>query len=266
MNITNESLYPVETPFPFPEDGYPDKQSVIKAVNDYALSNNFTIKIKDGKFPILHLACSKAGAYRDKRNISDDKRKRAPNSSLIGCPYVLRFSFKRNNMRYLPLPTRGKNENCHNHPITPENLASSHQGRMYLLATSSRTNEVAATESVSSISVQEPVQWTKSIDRLEHLFRHCEGEQQVRALMTKVDDLIDNAEKNTGNPGSVSTLANKKALGRRKMVKRRSVLPNHSVLDKQKYRLIQRSLTSLKNIVRKEVNTSIKEYFEENYP
>ncbi|OAD66991.1 hypothetical protein PHYBLDRAFT_151930 [Phycomyces blakesleeanus NRRL 1555(-)] len=128
-----DKIYSVKTTLSFPENGYPNKQSVLEAVNEYALSNNFTIKIKDGKFLTLHLACSKAGAYRDKRNISEDKRKKAPNSSLTGCPFLLIFSFKNKSQRYLPLPVRGDNEHCHNHPITPNNLASSHQGRMSLL-------------------------------------------------------------------------------------------------------------------------------------
>ncbi|OAD72634.1 hypothetical protein PHYBLDRAFT_146818 [Phycomyces blakesleeanus NRRL 1555(-)] len=107
--------------------------SVLQAVNDYALSNNFTVKIKNGKFLILHIACSKAGVYRDKRNISDEKRKKTHNSSLTECPYLLRFSYKKKSKKYLPLPAYGENEHCHSHPVTPKNLASSHQGRMSLL-------------------------------------------------------------------------------------------------------------------------------------
>ncbi|OAD67266.1 hypothetical protein PHYBLDRAFT_151518 [Phycomyces blakesleeanus NRRL 1555(-)] len=80
-----DKMYSVKTTLSFPENGYPEKQSVLEAINEYALSNNFTVKIKDG------------------------------------------------NQRYLSLPARGDNEHCHNHPITPNNLASSHQGRMSLL-------------------------------------------------------------------------------------------------------------------------------------
>ncbi|OAD67654.1 hypothetical protein PHYBLDRAFT_72678 [Phycomyces blakesleeanus NRRL 1555(-)] len=133
FNTPIEKMYSLKTTLSFPENDYLDKQSVLEAVNEYALSNNFSVKIKDVKFPTLHLACSKAGAYCDKCNISEDKRKKAPNSSLTGCPFLLRFSFKNKSQRYLPLPARGDNEHCHNHPITPNNLASSHQGRMSLL-------------------------------------------------------------------------------------------------------------------------------------
>ncbi|OAD78036.1 hypothetical protein PHYBLDRAFT_141895 [Phycomyces blakesleeanus NRRL 1555(-)] len=125
-----EKMYSVKTNLSFPKNGYPDKQSVLQAVNNYALSNNFTIKIKDGKFPTLHLACAKAGTYCNKRNISEDKRKKVPNSSLTGYLYILRFSYKKNSNRYLLLPARGNNEHCHNHPITSENLSSSCQGRI----------------------------------------------------------------------------------------------------------------------------------------
>ncbi|OAD81541.1 hypothetical protein PHYBLDRAFT_139082 [Phycomyces blakesleeanus NRRL 1555(-)] len=139
FNTPIEKMYLLKTTLSFPKNGYPDKQSVLQAINDYALSNNFTVKIKDGKFPILHTACSKAGVYCDKRNISDEKRKKMPNSSLTGCPYLLRFSYKKKSKRYLPLHAYGENEHCRNHPVTPENLASSHQGRMSLLTAEDAT-------------------------------------------------------------------------------------------------------------------------------
>ncbi|OAD66013.1 hypothetical protein PHYBLDRAFT_183959 [Phycomyces blakesleeanus NRRL 1555(-)] len=128
-------MYSAKTALSFPENGYPDKQSVLEAVNKKGLSNNFTVKIKEGKFTTLHLACSKAGAYWDKCNISEEKRKKGSNSSLTGCPFLLRFSFKKKSNIYLSFSTRGDNKNCHDHPVIPENLVSSHQGRISLLTT-----------------------------------------------------------------------------------------------------------------------------------
>ncbi|OAD75684.1 hypothetical protein PHYBLDRAFT_143934 [Phycomyces blakesleeanus NRRL 1555(-)] len=139
FNTSIEKMYLLKTTLSFSENGYPDKQSVLQAIKNYALSNNFTVKIKEGKFPILHIACSKTGVYHDKCNISDEKRKKTPNSSLTGCPYLLRFSYKKKSKIYLSLFTYGENEHCHNHPVTPENLASSHQGRISLLTAEDAT-------------------------------------------------------------------------------------------------------------------------------
>ncbi|OAD81099.1 hypothetical protein PHYBLDRAFT_138645 [Phycomyces blakesleeanus NRRL 1555(-)] len=86
--------------------------SVLQAVNNYALSNNFTIKIKNRKFLTLHLACAKAGTYYNKCNISEDKRKKQQISS-FACQW-----------RQLTLPQL---------PYYPKYLASSHQVRMSLL-------------------------------------------------------------------------------------------------------------------------------------
>ncbi|OAD80207.1 hypothetical protein PHYBLDRAFT_140211 [Phycomyces blakesleeanus NRRL 1555(-)] len=139
FNTPIKKMYLLKTTLSFPKNGYSDKQSVLQAVKNYVLFHNFIVKVKNRKFPILHIACSKADVYCDKRNISNEKRKKTPNSSLTGCLYLLRFSYKKKSKRYLPLPAYGENEHCHNHPVTPENLASSHQGRMYLLTAEDAT-------------------------------------------------------------------------------------------------------------------------------
>ncbi|OAD75525.1 hypothetical protein PHYBLDRAFT_64436 [Phycomyces blakesleeanus NRRL 1555(-)] len=56
FNTFIEKIYSLKTTLLFLKNCYPDKQSIFQAINNYALSNNFLVKIKDRKFSIFYIA------------------------------------------------------------------------------------------------------------------------------------------------------------------------------------------------------------------
>ncbi|OAD74435.1 hypothetical protein PHYBLDRAFT_144888 [Phycomyces blakesleeanus NRRL 1555(-)] len=118
--IAQKELYLVKEPLPtFPINGFSERTIAVEVLKNYATANNFSLVVKESKPTMVHLKCSKGGSYKNKHKVEDTKRKRKKNSSLIGCPYLLKLSFKKKVQGYLPLKQCHLEEAYHNHPLSP---------------------------------------------------------------------------------------------------------------------------------------------------
>ncbi|OAD78035.1 hypothetical protein PHYBLDRAFT_68462 [Phycomyces blakesleeanus NRRL 1555(-)] len=115
-----------------------------------------------------------------------------------------------------------------------------------------------------SITIKESTPWMKSVSWLEKLFRCCEDEQQVRGLMAKVNNFIENAKQYLDHPEMVFSVASEvKAPGRSKHIKRKSALPKDYVLHKHRYLLAQKSKDEIREMIKQELRDAVKECLEE---
>ncbi|OAD73232.1 hypothetical protein PHYBLDRAFT_168584 [Phycomyces blakesleeanus NRRL 1555(-)] len=92
-------------------------------------------------------------------------------------------------------------------------------------------NVTKDTSAVDSIIIKESAPWMKSVSRLEKHFRRCEGEHQVRDLMTKVNSFIENTKQYFDHPEMIFPVTSEvKAPGRLKQVKRKKISPKELCL------------------------------------
>ncbi|KAI9029618.1 hypothetical protein CLU79DRAFT_471105 [Phycomyces nitens] len=113
----------------FPKDGMKDKDEVVDAMKTYAIENNFVLVTARSQIPILHLKCAKGGTYRGRRD-GGENIKRSSETRRVGCPYLLRFSFRKKDQKYYLLRSLHEKEEYHNHPLSPKELSALHEGRM----------------------------------------------------------------------------------------------------------------------------------------
>ncbi|OAD73333.1 hypothetical protein PHYBLDRAFT_65941 [Phycomyces blakesleeanus NRRL 1555(-)] len=110
-------------------------QLAIAKMQEYALANNFALVIKDGKPTRVYLKCSKGGHYKNTRKIDDNDRKKIPSSGMIGCPYLLKVSYKKAAKGYFLLKATHEIEAFHNHPLDDECMESILKGRLSRVTT-----------------------------------------------------------------------------------------------------------------------------------
>ncbi|KAG0166601.1 hypothetical protein DFQ30_006982, partial [Apophysomyces sp. BC1015] len=133
VTINGKKLYPVQQPLPqFPTNGFPDRGTVRKVLNEYAVANNFTLATKFSTPTKLYLKCTKGGSYRNTRNLQDSDRKKLCETALVGCPYLLRL-YLRKDLGFCLVEPKNEEERHHNHPITPESLSTSSKARKLML-------------------------------------------------------------------------------------------------------------------------------------
>ncbi|OAD70649.1 hypothetical protein PHYBLDRAFT_69513 [Phycomyces blakesleeanus NRRL 1555(-)] len=150
------NFYPaVSASSAFPKDGMKNKDEVVNVMKAYAIENNFVLVTARSQVPILHLKCAKGGAYKTRRD-GDEKAKRITQTCRVGCPYLLRFSFRKKEQKYYLLKSLHEKEKYHNHPLSPKELSTLHEGRM---ATVTKEDFIIAgqlfTENSKTIKIQD---------------------------------------------------------------------------------------------------------------
>ncbi len=73
---------------PPPDEMYASRSDLLTAVRAWASFHGYALVIARSDQHRLTLKCDRGGAYRDKRNLTEDVRQRATGSRLIGCPFM----------------------------------------------------------------------------------------------------------------------------------------------------------------------------------
>ena len=83
---------------PPPEVSYPDKASLIAAVQAHGKQHGYNIVIKTSSIPSekkpgriakVWLRCDRGGTYRPRNGLTEENRKRKRTSRLMECPFMI---------------------------------------------------------------------------------------------------------------------------------------------------------------------------------
>lgn len=78
-----------------PQSEFGSRQELIDYIHRYAKANGFGIVISHSNDKAIYFTCELGGSYRNKRNISDERRKRRLNTRKINCPFAMVANSKR---------------------------------------------------------------------------------------------------------------------------------------------------------------------------
>lgn len=83
---------------PPPEGNYPDKQSLLAAVQAHGKAHGYNVVVKSSSTPTekkpgrtakIWLRCDRGGSYRPRNGLTEETRKRKRTSRLMDCPFML---------------------------------------------------------------------------------------------------------------------------------------------------------------------------------
>ncbi len=159
---------------PPPVGRFPSKDALVESCQAYALPRGYAISTlrSDLKRGWIKLKCDRGGEYQNKRNLTDEERKRVTGSRLDGCPFLLVGHRSRVDEHwYLSVEVSE-----HNHGLSNDRTAHPSQRRL----------DMAGMDELASLSRADvPARMIKSI--LRHNGHHVvsrdvyNGRQKIRA-------------------------------------------------------------------------------------
>ncbi|TIB03881.1 hypothetical protein E3P96_01760 [Wallemia ichthyophaga] len=78
---------PLEPPA---EEKFQSKEELFKRVQEHAQLQGYAVVTRSSRKGLLYLQCDKGGQFKNNRNLTEETRKRKPNSKCTGCPFMLR--------------------------------------------------------------------------------------------------------------------------------------------------------------------------------
>lgn len=95
-----------------PKEGkFDSRDELFNSAQSHAQSEGYAVVTRSSRKGLLYLQCDKGGQYKNCRNLTEETRKRKPNSKLTGCPFMLRGKEIENEEWQLTVL-----ESDHNHP------------------------------------------------------------------------------------------------------------------------------------------------------
>ena len=94
------------------EDYFDTKEELFNSVQQLAQTEGYAIVTRSSRKGLIYLQCDRGGTYKNCRNLTDETRKRKPNSKLINCQFMLRAKLLSSNQKWHLTILEGS----HNHP------------------------------------------------------------------------------------------------------------------------------------------------------